>query len=452
MDVSSNDGSIDSDTHRLHVVGGRVMDRSDRIRDRLLCCAPKFLLHMFACLWNNCIGKVADAWAKVSNWGKCIMLFALACVPLAVIMAQGRDQEAARQRELAKYGASNYLGYSAQSLEPAMIFEINRHGARAPYFDNKMALDGYTVALEMLTPMGMRQRSLLGRYGWTKYKRFLGLTKPQHRVLFENEDEIIELHDDDDALHEQEELEEDNEIVFNGRNLRTIKHNNPNRPMHRVKREPNETMFEKLHRPLFDKLNTRSLVPGAEEIFVHSTDVYRTIQSAYAELTGLLGMWQGHGQIKKLSKAQASPENLSHMQQSIPFKVRRAYRIDYELGEKAIVDGFIGVPVYTYMEHPDRMSETDSLDTTACSFAAEAETYLGRKDSSYGKHNELVSRLNESVSNALNLTDDERTHMDFYNMTKYTDTIFARRFEGLPIYHEFTKEQLHDIFEVNKWA
>lgn len=199
MDVSSNDGSIDSDTHRLHVVGGRVMDRSDRIRDRLLCCAPKFLLHMFACLWNNCIGKVADAWAKVSNWGKCIMLFALACVPLAVIMAQGRDQEAARQRELAKYGASNYLGYSAQSLEPAMIFEINRHGARAPYFDNKMALDGYTVALEMLTPMGMRQRSLLGRYGWTKYKRFLGLTKPQHRVLFENEDEIIELHDDDDA-------------------------------------------------------------------------------------------------------------------------------------------------------------------------------------------------------------------------------------------------------------
>jgi hypothetical protein len=34
----------------------------------------------------------------------------------------------------------------------------------------------------------------------------------------------------------------------------------------------------------------------------------------------------------------------------------------------------------------------------------------------------------------------------------YTDTIFARKFEGLDIYHNFSQNQMHDIFEVNKWA
>ena len=178
VNVASNDDSIDSEDRRFHVDGGRVMESSDRIRHRLLCCAPKFLLHVVACLWNNCIGKIADGWAKVGDWGKCIILVSLACVPLAVIIGQGSNGEAARQRELARLQAGNMFVYDAESLEPAMVFEINRHGARAPYYDDKMALDGYTVAREMLTPMGMRQRSLLGRYGWTKYKRFLGLTKP----------------------------------------------------------------------------------------------------------------------------------------------------------------------------------------------------------------------------------------------------------------------------------
>ena len=143
---------------------------------------------------------------------------------------------------------------------------------------------------------------------------------------------------------------------------------------------------------------------------------------------------------------------MPHMEKQIPFKVRRAIRIDYELDDKAIVDGFIGVPVYTFSAHPDKMIESDSLDTVACNYAAEAEKYYSKLDSSYGEHIELVKRLNESVSNALNLTDDQRTHMDFYNMTMYTDTIFARQFEGLPIYGNFSAAQMHDIYEVNKWA
>ena len=42
--------------------------------------------------------------------------------------------------------------------------------------------------------------------------------------------------------------------------------------------------------------------------------------------------------------------------------------------------------------------------------------------------------------------------MNYYDLVKYCDTIFARKFEGLPIYYDFTQAQMHDIFEVNKWG
>ena len=45
------------------------------------------------------------------------------------------------------------------------VFELTRHGARAPTDSN----DGYTVGPGMLTPQGMRQRYLLGQYNRKRY-------------------------------------------------------------------------------------------------------------------------------------------------------------------------------------------------------------------------------------------------------------------------------------------
>ena len=42
--------------------------------------------------------------------------------------------------------------------------------------------------------------------------------------------------------------------------------------------------------------------------------------------------------------------------------------------------------------------------------------------------------------------------MTYYDLVKYADTIFARKFEGLTTYTNFTEAQLHNIFEVNKWG
>ena len=42
--------------------------------------------------------------------------------------------------------------------------------------------------------------------------------------------------------------------------------------------------------------------------------------------------------------------------------------------------------------------------------------------------------------------------MTYNDLVKYADTIFARKFEGLDFYYEFSDDQIHDIFETNKWA
>jgi len=45
------------------------------------------------------------------------------------------------------------------------VFELTRHGARAP----TATADNYSVAAGMLTPQGMRQRYLLGRYNRKRF-------------------------------------------------------------------------------------------------------------------------------------------------------------------------------------------------------------------------------------------------------------------------------------------
>jgi len=53
------------------------------------------------------------------------------------------------------------------------VTELVRHGARAPMLNN----DGFNVGKEQLTPMGMRQRYLLGRYNNHLYEQKLGMSK-----------------------------------------------------------------------------------------------------------------------------------------------------------------------------------------------------------------------------------------------------------------------------------
>lgn len=64
-------------------------------------------------------------------------------------------------------GAKNLDTNPAANVDLVHVFEMVRHGARAPLIAN----EGVTFPVQegMLTPQGMRQRYLLGRYNWMQF-------------------------------------------------------------------------------------------------------------------------------------------------------------------------------------------------------------------------------------------------------------------------------------------
>ena len=61
-------------------------------------------------------------------------------------------------------------GGSGEDLDLQYVFEIVRHGARAPMAEDP----NFDLPSEMLTAQGMRQRFLLGRYNSWRYAEALG--------------------------------------------------------------------------------------------------------------------------------------------------------------------------------------------------------------------------------------------------------------------------------------
>jgi hypothetical protein len=87
--------------------------------------------------------------------------------------------------------ASVLLLSSVSCNEPKLkyVFEIVRHGARAPMADDT---ERFTVSdTQMLTPQGMRQRFLLGKHNIEKYGEALGkesLFKPDGGLFIQSTD------------------------------------------------------------------------------------------------------------------------------------------------------------------------------------------------------------------------------------------------------------------------
>lgn len=203
------------------------------------------------------------------------------------------------------------------------VFEVVRHGARAPF---AVKIPEMPVAVEMLTPMGMRQRFLLGRYFYQRYGHIL-------------EDKDEHEHDSD---------------LFNNRNL-----------------------------------------------FVQSTDVYRTIQSGYSELLGF------HHEKAEQQRPKLSGSNMRDLHNEghgLPaFKVRRAKEISNDLGDHAIVRGYSGLPIYAVINDHEW---TDDLGRPACSFANAVNAYRYDRDYPYNNALWLRDIMRDTYVKEFNLTED----------------------------------------------
>lgn len=169
-----------------------------------------------------------------------------AFIPL-LILEFAVNRNGGQQDEVAHDPSEGFHAYGHKyheaNLQPALLFEINRHGARAPFWRDQRALKGFGVAREMLTPSGMRQRSLLGNYNMMKYQSFLhGYQK--YRVLIEEAE---------------------------GRKLATRKHNTKSHMRPHIMK----TVVEK---PLLGNVvHLPGVISGGGEYYTQSTDVYRTI-------------------------------------------------------------------------------------------------------------------------------------------------------------------------------
>ena len=159
------------------------------------------------------------------------------------------------------------------------VFEIVRHGARNTYMLDGNWTNGFPVGPEMLTPQGMRQRYLLGRYARQKYSVDYDLLDP-------------------DFVQDQ--------------------------------------------------------------VYCQSTDVDRTMQSCYSELMGVYppsesGAFElASGEQKSISSGRGMPQ----------LSIANANEINAALGNEAVPNGFVSVPVYTFKN----LAVEDDLQYNGCKF------------------------------------------------------------------------------------
>lgn len=87
-------------------------------------------------------------------------------------------------------GLLGLLGRAESNQQMSFVFELVRHGARAPIMD--MDLSEFPVAEGMLTASGMRQRYLLGQNSRRKYMEenqdFLSPNYDPTEVFFQSTD------------------------------------------------------------------------------------------------------------------------------------------------------------------------------------------------------------------------------------------------------------------------
>jgi len=170
---------------------------------------------------------------------------------------------------------------------------------------------------------------------------------------------------------------------------------------------------------------------------VQSTDVYRTIQSGYAELMGLSYESTERRQLR-LTPPQA--RRMATSSRGLPpLHVRRAKEISATLGANATAHGFFGIPIYTNVIQGEW---NDDVSQGSCNYAAAVDEARWQSDSTYTDHMYLRDALRPYYAQAFNLTAEQTANMTFSDAYVYADAIYSQRFEQIPQTVDWTPEQI----------
>ena len=95
-----------------------------------------------------------------------------------------------------------------------------------------------------------------------------------------------------------------------------------------------------------------------------STDVKRTLQSGYSELQGFAYEYAKNNTLRITHKQRSSSRGTP------PFNIRAQAEIEASLKDKAIVDGFVDIPIKTYIQ---KGNWQDGVASETCQFAQDVD-------------------------------------------------------------------------------
>lgn len=113
----------------------------------------------------------------------------------------------------------------------------------------------------------------------------------------------------------------------------------------------------------------------------------------------------------------------------IPFNIRRTKQINKNLKTKAIVDGFISFPIYTYLEEDRSITPSwdDDLPRYNCPYVMETLHHKSPLDSSYKNSlylkNALAPFFEDDFGKELNVTLDDFLKMTFSDFSNIYDDV-----------------------------
>ncbi|CDW72250.1 major acid phosphatase map (histidine-acid phosphatase) [Stylonychia lemnae] len=177
------------------------------------------------------------------------------------------------------------------------------------------------------------------------------------------------------------------------------------------------------------------------QIYIQSTNFFRTIQSSYAELIGIYPPSQktklNDGEKQSLKSGKGMPK----------LKIRNQGKT-VDPGQDPM-EGFQYIPVFNY-QTPD---ESDDLMTGGCKLIDEADAYLFPRNDTYEPVADYIMPvLRKPIQVAYGLTDDQAWGLSYPQLYDYSDSQLAEDKEGIPRRYSYSAEEWFYMRNTQKWA
>lgn len=169
---------------------------------------------------------------------------------------------------------------------------------------------------------------------------------------------------------------------------------------------------------------------------MQSTDVNRTMMSGYSELTGIYPA----GEAKARELTAGEQQSMSTGRGLPKMNIRDASELNKNLAANALPNGFVSVPIYTFVD----ANIADDVAYSGCTYAKSEITQRRNDNANYIDYWWVANFVKEPLAEGLGVDDDVMEAADFPGVYDFSDSYVAREFENLPL-------AKYDTFDANTY-